>query len=101
TRGNTISSTPTAGTGYDDAGSRPTPLPARDPSGLLEPGAGKLARPVLKGPRRSNASGLPDRDLRPRPNSRSPAATAAPPAPPPGYASAATSPPHASTASTS
>ena len=32
---------------------------------MLEPGAGKLARPVLKGPRRSNASGLPDRDLRP------------------------------------
>jgi hypothetical protein len=37
----------------------------------------------------------------PRPNSRSPAATAAPPAPPPGYAYAATSPPHANTASTS
>jgi hypothetical protein len=32
---------------------------------LLEPGAGKLARPVLKGPRRSNASGLPDREIRP------------------------------------
>jgi hypothetical protein len=27
--------------------------------------AGKLARPVLRGPRRSNALGLPDRDLRP------------------------------------
>jgi len=34
------------------------------PLGLPEPGAGKPARPVLKGPRRSNASGLPDRDLR-------------------------------------
>jgi len=42
----------------------PTPLPARDPSGLLEPGAGKLARPVLMGPRRSNASGLSDRMIR-------------------------------------
>jgi len=34
------------------------------PSGLLEPCAGKLACTVLKGPRRSNASGLPDRALR-------------------------------------
>jgi hypothetical protein len=31
---------------------------------LLEPGAGKLACPVLKGPRRSNASGLPDQQIR-------------------------------------
>ena len=27
---------------------------------MLEPGAGKPARPVLRGPRRSNAPGLPD-----------------------------------------
>src|SRR5512133_1291069 len=33
--------------------------PAR-PSGLLEPCAGKPARTVLRGPRRSNAPGLPD-----------------------------------------
>lgn len=33
--------------------------------GLLEPGAVKVARRVLRGPRRSNAPGLPDRDLRP------------------------------------
>ena len=31
----------------------------RRPGGLLEPDAGKLARPVLRGPRRGNASGLP------------------------------------------
>jgi hypothetical protein len=30
------------------------------PSGLLEPDAGKLARPVLRGPGRSNAPRLPD-----------------------------------------
>ena len=29
--------------------------------GLLEPDAGKLARPVLRGPRRGNAPGLPAR----------------------------------------
>jgi len=33
--------------------------PAR-PRGLLEPVARKRARPVLRGPRRSNAPGLPD-----------------------------------------
>ena len=31
----------------------------RDPVGLLEPGAVKAARRVLRGPRRSNAPGLP------------------------------------------
>ena len=30
------------------------------PFGLLEPGAVKVARRVLRGPRRSNAPGLPD-----------------------------------------
>jgi hypothetical protein len=34
------------------------------PLGLLEPGAVKAARRVLRGPRRSNAPGLPDRGLR-------------------------------------
>ena len=32
----------------------------RRPRGLLEPSAGQLARSVLRGPRRSNAPGLPD-----------------------------------------
>jgi hypothetical protein len=32
--------------------------------GLLEPGARQRARRVLRGARRSNAPGLPDRDLR-------------------------------------
>jgi hypothetical protein len=34
------------------------------PSGRLEPGAVKVARRVLRGPRGSNALGLPDRDVR-------------------------------------
>src|SRR3954454_19946231 len=58
---------PTTGNGGDNADChrtrspphhRPThPDAHRD---LLEPDAGKPARPVLRGPRRSNASGLPD-----------------------------------------
>src|SRR5664280_3905881 len=35
-------------------------LPALDPLGLLEPGAVKVARRVLRGSRGSNAPGLPD-----------------------------------------
>src|SRR5450759_2135189 len=34
---------------------------------LLEPDAVKVARPVLRGPRRSNASGLPDQLFHTRP----------------------------------
>jgi hypothetical protein len=41
------------------------PLQSRDPSGLLEPGAVKAARRVLRGPRRSDAPGLPDQAVRP------------------------------------
>src|ERR671921_1705878 len=34
--------------------------PSARPRGLLEPCAGKLARTVLRGPRRGNTPGLPD-----------------------------------------
>ncbi len=38
------------------------PVPASGAEGWLEPDAGRLARPVLRGRRRSNASLLPDKD---------------------------------------
>jgi len=40
---------------------------------LPEPDAGKLARPVLRGPRRSNASGLPDGSRSTGPDAERPA----------------------------
>ena len=57
-----VSSTPTAGHGTPPPpATNPSPAPpAHDPLGLLEPDAVKVARPVLRGPRRSNAPGLPD-----------------------------------------
>ena len=57
-----VSFTPTAGHGNPPppASSPTVLLHARDPLGLLEPGAVKVARRVLRGPRCSNAPGLPD-----------------------------------------
>ena len=43
---------------------KPAILHAARPRGLLEPDAGKRARPVLRGPGRSNALGLPGRSDR-------------------------------------
>ena len=42
-----------------------TATPRHSHQGLLEPDAGKLARPVLKGARRRKAPGLPDERARP------------------------------------
>ena len=55
---NSVSYTLTA-TGAPPGTQSPALLPASEPWGLLEPDAGKLARPVLRGPGRSNAPGLP------------------------------------------
>ena len=57
----TVLSTPTVGRGpWPPPPRRPTVSSARCDLGLLEPDAVKVARPVLRGPRRSNALGLPD-----------------------------------------
>ena len=59
-----VSSTPTATDGTSANGSETSTVAAqRRPRGLLEPDAVKVARPVLRGPGRSNAPGLPDPTL--------------------------------------
>jgi len=57
-----VSFTPIVGVGMSPSptGGPAHLLPSPDPLGLLEPGAVKVARRVLRGPRRSNAPGLPD-----------------------------------------
>jgi hypothetical protein len=55
----TASHTPTADDQYQRQQAR-TSKPSMSHQGLLEPAARKRARPVLRGPWRSNVPGLPD-----------------------------------------